>query len=166
MVRGHSAAPESEPRFEPTAPPTTHFTPSRDSMEPSHNWYCTSLENWRPRGCVGSSPTGSAQPPDVFTSGGFFLTQAGHDRFARRLPPPPLGAPMSKSTIFVAVHGIGDQIRNETVQAVAKRVYAHEGKVSALPLGAFVLCGSSMGVERGYQPAASSVRADRRGRGS
>jgi hypothetical protein len=27
--------------------------------EPSHNWYCTGLENRRPRGCVGSNPTGS-----------------------------------------------------------------------------------------------------------
>ena len=29
-------------------------------LEPSHNWYCTGLENRRPNGLVGSSPTGSA----------------------------------------------------------------------------------------------------------
>ena len=45
---------------------------------------------------------------------------------------------MSKSTVFVAVHGIGDQVRNETIQAVARRVYEYEGKVSDLPLGAFL----------------------------
>ena len=28
-------------------------------LEPSHNWYCTGLENRRPKGLVGSSPTGS-----------------------------------------------------------------------------------------------------------
>ena len=31
-----------------------------DALEPSHNWYCTGLENRRPNGLVGSSPTGSA----------------------------------------------------------------------------------------------------------
>ena len=44
---------------------------------------------------------------------------------------------MSRSTVFVAVHGIGDQVRNETIQAVARRVYAWEGAVAALPLGSF-----------------------------
>ena len=53
--------PNPTSRFERESATRTHFTPPRDSMEPSHNWYCTSLENWRPRGCVGSSPTGSAQ---------------------------------------------------------------------------------------------------------
>lgn len=43
----------------------------------------------------------------------------------------------SRSTVFVAVHGIGDQVRNETIQRVATRVFSNEGKVAALPLGAF-----------------------------
>ncbi len=41
-------------------------------------------------------------------------------------------------TIFVAVHGIGDQVQNETIQAVARRVYRHFAPRSASPpLGAF-----------------------------
>ena len=42
---------------------------------------------------------------------------------------------MSQKTIYVAVHGIGDQIRNETVKAVATRVYDHANAEPPLPLG-------------------------------
>ncbi len=39
--------------------------------------------------------------------------------------------------IFVAVHGIGDQFQNETVQSVAFRVCDYLGQPAALPLGRF-----------------------------
>ncbi len=39
--------------------------------------------------------------------------------------------------IFVAVHGIGDQFLNETVQSVAVRVCDYVGVPAALPLGRF-----------------------------
>lgn len=39
--------------------------------------------------------------------------------------------------ILVAVHGIGDQIANATVQSVAFRVYEHYGLPPAVPLGRF-----------------------------
>lgn len=67
---------------------------------------------------------------------------------------------MSKSTIFVAVHGIGDQVRNETVQAVARRVYAHAGKVSALPLGAFSGRKPGEGDPMSHQPLFPGLRTD------
>ena len=39
--------------------------------------------------------------------------------------------------IFVAVHGIGDQTKFETVQAVAKQVSRYLGKAGDIPVGAF-----------------------------
>ncbi len=44
---------------------------------------------------------------------------------------------MGGRKIFCAVHGMNDQTRNETIQWVAERVYAHSGKKASLPLGAF-----------------------------
>jgi len=37
--------------------------------------------------------------------------------------------------IFVAVHGMGDQVRCETVQAVAYQVCRYFGRPAGLPLG-------------------------------
>lgn len=40
-------------------------------------------------------------------------------------------------TVYVAVHGIGDQVKFSTAQAVARRVYAHAGKPFSRSLGHF-----------------------------
>ena len=46
-----------------------------------------------------------------------------------------LHAPIRK--VFVAIHGIGDQFQNETVQTVAYRVCHYVGQPAAFPLGRF-----------------------------
>ena len=48
--------------------------------------------------------------------------------------------------IFVAVHGIGDQFQNETVQTVAFRVCDYVGQPTAIPLGRFRPPGARVGV--------------------
>jgi hypothetical protein len=48
--------------------------------------------------------------------------------------------------IFVAVHGIGDQFQNETVQTVAFRVCDYLGQPAAIPLGRFHSPGARVGV--------------------
>lgn len=48
--------------------------------------------------------------------------------------------------IFVAVHGIGDQFQNETVQTVAFRVCDYVGQPTAIPLGRFRSPGARVGV--------------------
>ena len=47
--------------------------------------------------------------------------------------------------IFVAVHGIGDQFQNETLQTVAYRVCDYVGLPTALPLGRFHGAGGAVG---------------------
>ena len=54
------------------------------------------------------------------------------------------GSPSRK--IFVAVHGIGDQFQNETVQTVAFRVCDYVGQPTAIPLGRFRSPGARVGV--------------------
>lgn len=46
-------------------------------------------------------------------------------------------APTSAPKILVAVHGIGDQVANATVQSVAFRLYEYYGLPPAVPLGRF-----------------------------
>jgi hypothetical protein len=48
--------------------------------------------------------------------------------------------------VFVAVHGIGDQFQNATVQTVAFRVCDYVGQPTAIPLGRFHAPGARVGV--------------------
>jgi hypothetical protein len=52
--------------------------------------------------------------------------------------------PISK--VFVAVHGIGDQFQNQTVQTVAFQVCDYVGQPAAIPLGRFHSPGARVGV--------------------
>ncbi len=52
-------------------------------------------------------------------------------------------APKPVSKIIVAVHGIGDQIANATVQSLAFRLFDYYGKPPALPLGRFHVIGKT-----------------------
>lgn len=62
------------------------------------------------------------------------------------LPPDPSDVKI----IFVAVHGIGDQFRFETIQSVSYAVCRYVGQPAAIPLGRYH--GKSVGVSGAYVP--------------